>query len=279
MNAIVLMVIGPRYEALYEGSKLQFEVYAKKCGANLEICRRAPDPNMHGHILTQKMLLPKSYSQYKWIAFLDLDVIISKNAPNIFNCVDETKGFGAVLDPLDKVEYLQANRVWFNKDFSRITTLTNRFTNEGFKFNSKIIGIINSGVWVAKPSVVSEIFSTYYFGGAYQGKEMTSLEEIPMSYLTQNADLFFPLNVKFNNQLIYFSCEKNARFNYLLIRTQEKINQLLKRFIPKRKNFLFLPPYIALIEKTLDSSFILHFSGGYPIPQKLKNSLSFDLRK
>ena len=41
------------------------------------------------------MLIPHQYKQYEWIAFLDLDVLISNNAPSIFDFVDDTKAFAA----------------------------------------------------------------------------------------------------------------------------------------------------------------------------------------
>jgi hypothetical protein len=279
MNAIVLMAIGAKYEAILEATRDQFEQYAQKCGAQLEICRTAPDPSMQGHLLTQKMLIPKIYSQYEWIAFLDLDVVISKKAPSIFESIENAKAFGAVLEPRNTQKFLSANHEWFNQSPEDIISLEDRFKNEGFEITPKLIGTINGGVWLAKPSIVGDLFANFYWQQQGSNAGYTFYEEIPMAFITQNADLFFPLDEKFNDQLIYFSCEKNARFNYFIIKTQEKINQLLKRFIPKRESFLFLPPYISLIETTLDSSFILHFAGGYPIPKKLKNSLSFHLYK
>ena len=276
MNAIVLMAIGAKYEAILQETRDQFERYAEKCGAILEICRTPPDPSMQGHLLTQKMLIPKVYKQYEWIAFLDLDVVISKHAPSIFDNIDNTKGFGAVLDPIGEKVFFKTNHYWFNRAPNNITSIDDRFINEGFEFNPRIKGIINGGIWVANPKIVGELFAEYYH--EHENK-LGFFEEISMSFLTQDSELFFPLDRRFNDQLIYFSCKENARFNYLTIKLQKKINQVLNRVIPKRVRYLFLQPYISLIEKTLDSSFILHFSGGYPIPKELKNSLGLSLKK
>jgi len=270
MNAIVVMVIGTKYEAIFEATREQFERYAQKCGAQLEICRSPPDPSMQGHLLTQKMLLPKIYSHYKWIAFMDLDILISKNAPSIFDFVDNSKGFGGVLDPFGEKAFFKANQFWFNCAPEEITKLEDRFLNEGFAFNKKITGIINGGIWLAKPMIVGDLFSEYYFRHA---KKDNFYEEIPMSFLTQNAGMFFSLDRRFNNQMIYFSCEKNALLNYFLISAQKKFNQIIKKLIPNKEFFLFLPPYISLVENYLESSFILHFSGGHPIPKKLRSSI------
>jgi hypothetical protein len=279
MNAIVLMAIGAKYEAILEATKGQFEKYAQKCGAQLEICRQPPDPTMQGHLLTQKMLIPKLYSQYEWIAFLDLDVVISKNAPSIFSQIDNTKGFGAIIEPRNTQKFLKANQYWFNQSPQDIIPLEARYKNEGFKITPKLVGTINGGVWLAKPSAIGDLFASFYQQQQGSNAGYAFYEEIPMAFIAQNNDLFFSLDEKFNDQLIYFSCESNARFNCLVIKTQEKINKLLRKLSPSKENYFFLPPYTSLIEKTLESSFILHFSGGYPIPQHLQNSLDFSYPK
>lgn len=268
MNAIVIMVIGSKYEKILESTREQFEKYANKCGAQLEICREIPDPSMHSHLLTQKMLLPQLYSKYEWIAFMDLDIVISKIAPSIFDQIQNGKGFGAVLDPHGEDIFFKSNHYWFSKSPDQITQLEDRFKNEGFEYNSKIIGIINGGIWVANTKAVGKLFSDFYFK---QNKQNEFFEEIPMSFISQNAELFFPLDNRFNNQLIYFSCEKNAIFNTFIIKMQEKINQVLRKFIQNK--ILFFPQYISMIEKKLESNYILHFSGGFPAPPKLKNAL------
>jgi hypothetical protein len=186
---------------------------------------------------------------------MDLDILISDSAPSIFDSLPTKKGFGAVLDPIGEEKYFLANKYWFKKKIGEITPIRDRFINEGFSYNQNILGIINGGIWVANPSLVGDLFEKYYHENDQIINGNRVFEEIPMSFLTQDSNLFFALDKRFNDQLIYFSCEKNPLKNIAIIKTQLMINQILSMNI--RMNIrmnsysFFLPSYKNLINKQL----------------------------
>lgn len=273
MKAIVIMAIGQKYEALLQTNLPQFEAYAERCNATLEVCRSAPDPSMRGHLFTQKLLLPKQYSKYEWIAFLDLDILISKDAPSIFNSVQADKGFGAILDPRGEKRFERANERWHRQpDLNKLSTNT-CFINKGFLENDKIRGTINGGVWLCQPTLVAELFANYYWQATKSPEGFAIFEELPMAYLTQTAGLFFPLDEKFNHQVLYFISEDGASFKLFITRLQKKINKRLQNFFPKTCSPFLFPQYRRFIDEALTKNYIVHFSGGFPIPKKLTNCI------
>ena len=84
-RAICVMVIGKKYQKQFSYVKPQFEAYAKKCSATLHIIDTIPDPTFHRPLLAQKLLIPHLTQQYDLVLFLDLDILISENAPDVFN--------------------------------------------------------------------------------------------------------------------------------------------------------------------------------------------------
>ena len=149
MNAIVLLAIGERYVKYFESVKTQFETYAKKCNAELVLCTEAPDPTFKRNILCQKMLLPEIYSRYDWIAFFDLDVLISDTAPSIFNCIDQSKAFFAVTDPRGTEKFKNVVMNYWQLPHILEETHESYFVDRGFPKSSDAMKSINGGVFCA----------------------------------------------------------------------------------------------------------------------------------
>lgn len=272
MRAIILMAIGSKHQEMLEANRHQFEVYAKQCNAKLEVCESPPDPSMRSHLFTQKLLLAHQYRQYEWIAFLDLDILISKDAPSIFDFAESDKGFGAILDPRGERRFERANQKWHRQPALNKLSTQDCFTNKGFLASQDLKGTINGGVWLCQPALVAELFSNYYQSLSKSPEDFSMYEELPMAYLTQTRGLFFSLNEKFNRQVIYLISEDGAKFIYFIARLQKKINKRLQKFLPKYRPFFF-PQYCKFINKSLENNHIIHFSGGFPIPPNLKNAL------
>ena len=272
MNAIVLLVIGSKYEQILEANRFQFEAYAKRCNATLEICRELPDPSMQGHLFTQKLLLPKKYEQYEWIAMLDLDVVISNSAPSILEIADASKGLGAILDPRGEDKFLYTNAHWFGHANPETLTTQRYFSDRGFEWNDKLMGSVNAGVWLAQPRLVADLLAKFYWDKTQFPEYFSMFEEAPMAYLTQIHDLFFPVDERFNQQLIYLIADQKPSFNTKVAKVQRWINKQLHKLFPGM-SYVFLLPYIHLVEEGLKNNYILHFSGNFPIPEKLSNQI------
>ena len=273
MNAIVVIVIGAKYEKIYQSNRMQLEAYAKRCNATLEICRTPPDPEMQCHLLTQKLLIPQQYLQYEWIAFLDLDIAIAQDAPSIFDEIVPGKGFGAVLDPRGQPKFDFINIHWFKHPDPQNLTTQWYFQDQGFALNDKLMGSINGGVWLCQPKLVADLFANYYWAKAKSPDLYPMYEEAPMAYLTQSNDLFFALDEKFNQQLIYLIADQNPSFHTRIAKWQSWINKPLNKMFPARTSQFMLKPYVELVQKSLKENYILHFAGNFPIPKKLDNQI------
>lgn len=213
MRAIVLLAIGSKYEQLLEATRSQFEAYAKRCNATLEICTELPDPSNQGHLFTQKLLIPKKYEQYEWIAFLDLDIVISESATSIFDACEMEKGFGAILDPRGQEQFNYTNRHWFGHRHPEKLTTRWYFEDRDYEWDERLIGSFNAGVWLCQPKLVADLFADYYWEKTKLPSGYAIHEEAPMAYLTQRYGLFFSIDERFNRQLIYLIADKNAFFN------------------------------------------------------------------
>lgn len=271
MNAIVVIAIGSKYEKILSMVYPQLLAYSKRCNATLEICRDVPDPSMWGPLLTQKLLIPKLYEQYEWIAFLDLDIAISEHAPSVFNSIEPDKGFGAVLDPRGQAKFNLINQNWFKYPKPEILTPQWYFQEYGFKPNDKIMGSINGGVWLAQPKLIGKLFADHYWRQDQSNSSKTMYEEAPMAYLSQINDLFFAIDEKFNHQLIYLIADKDPDKNIRIAKIQRLINRPLNKIFPKRISQFMFNSYAKFVEQCLDENYILHFAGNFPIPKKLKH--------
>lgn len=276
MNVIVVLAIGDKYEAILEQSLPQFQAYANKCNVVLEICRQYPDPSRKDNLFKQKLLLPDIYKKYKWIAFFDLDILISKFAPSIFDFAQEDKGFGAILDPRGTPQFEYANIHWHKQPALNKITPTQIGIERGFPENPDFIGTINGGVWLARPSLVGNLFSQFYWNSENQVGSFIIHEEVPMAYLSQTQNLFFPISEQFNSQVLYLISKENTKKSYFLCKVQKKINKRIFKFAPTSGYQFMFPQYNELINQLLLTNHIIHFSGNFPIPKNLPNALRND---
>lgn len=81
-RAIVCVVYGDPYKKIFELVQARFEEYAKKCKADLIILDKL---NNHVHPVYIRFDIETLLDKYDQILHLDIDVVISKAAPDIFS--------------------------------------------------------------------------------------------------------------------------------------------------------------------------------------------------
>lgn len=263
-RAICLMVIGEKYQIIYEKLRHQFELYSNKCNADLIIIDRILDKSCHRPILSQKLLIPNELIDFDEVLFMDLDIIISKNAPNIFDEFPSEKHFGAVLDSRGTDEF---NKTWGYIPRTLKETSESYFTDRDFQKNNKLLGSINGGVFLFRPKIIAPIFKEYYFSNHNQGR-FNSYEEAPMAYITQINDLFFAINPLFNVQVLYKikgTDEGNKASFY-----GRGIPEIAFKIYKKISGNATFPTnkYFNFIDKIIENSYFVHFAGGYPFLKK-----------
>ncbi len=86
--AILTIVAGEKYQQIWQRSEPFFNVYADKCGADLLVLKDIPDnlPSPHWAKFSIYELLKKQYDR---VAFIDADIIIRPDAPDVFAMVPE----------------------------------------------------------------------------------------------------------------------------------------------------------------------------------------------
>ena len=287
-NAIVVTVIGKKYQKHFLYNKKKFISYAEKINCNLIICDQPPDKKFTRSLLHQKMLLPSLYNKYEWIACLDIDIIISKDAPSIFDYVDNDKGFGAYVIP-------RHTQMWKNavKNYYRHSEEILKETHESyfesrnfpeFPKNTETIASINGGVMLHNPSKVSKLFKDAYYSNFTPSIKMGSTmvhrnpdgnsEEPFLAYYSQINNLFFPISEKFN-QIVFYNIFEDLK---------NPISRLPKsfyfKFLKKLHDYCTIPEnfypkiYKNFLSEQLKKSYFLAFHGKFPYKGiKLENEL------
>jgi hypothetical protein len=89
-KVIVTMVIGDKYKALWKVTEESMEAYADKVGADLIVLESNPHPNVTPHWAKFALhnILHKMYRRALW---LDSDLIIRPDTPDLFDLVPEDK--------------------------------------------------------------------------------------------------------------------------------------------------------------------------------------------
>lgn len=263
-HAIVLMAVGKKFDRVYNRVKKQFEGYAAKCNAALVVCSTPPDPDFKRSLLVQKMLLPYQYRQYDWLAYFDLDVVISQKAPPVFNFIDRDKAFAAVPDPRDSTGF--RNVVTHHWKMPHILKETHRtyFTDRGFPDHPSLSASINGGMWLCQPAKIAGLLRDFYFSDFEETPGKASAEEGMMAWVSQTNDLYYPIDGRFNNQVVFslFEDLENPVSKVIkkpLSRVAAKYEAITQRPFP-----VYPSSYQRLIALLLKTNYMIHFNGGLP---------------
>ena len=260
-KAICLFIVGEKYQKLYKKSELQFGNYARKCDAEIVILDKPLDDTFHRPLLSQKLLIPSVFKSYDVALFMDLDIIISDQAPSIFDFLPENKFFGAILDPRGTTEF---NKTWGHIPRILEETTEKYFTDRHFNKHPSLQGSINGGVFVFRPEEVADTFKEYYFSSHNQG-ELNSFEETPFAYLSQTNNWFEALPAEFNVQVLYKM--KGTEKGNEVESNEKKLPLFFRNYYYKKTGYCFYPTksYRNFLKEVITESYFVHFAGNYPI--------------
>ena len=241
--AIMTYAIGDKYKKRLEPLIPHFESYANKCNADFIIIDNYIDKEMKRNFYCQKMLLPSIYSKYDWIVWVDSDIIINKNAPSIFDTIQENKGFSAVCVPVGTPWWKSVViNEWRNTDALNQSKIQ-IYINKGFDYNDKLTDYINDGVTLCNTKLMAKLFEDFYYIGWGKTGKFCNDSEGAAGYVSQVNDLFWLMDKKWNYQISYpyWGIEDNrARFEH--------------RF------------YVQFVKDQLKKCYMLHFAGAKKIP-------------
>ncbi len=264
-RALLCTVIGEKYQRIYRSFRHQFEAYAARCGADPIVIRQPLDPSGRHRLFTQRLLIPRVFSRYDQVAHLDVDMLISATAGDIFCTLPPHAGFGAAVNPRGTRAYEMA---WNQAPFTRQSHVEYFATKE--LRSVKPLYQINGGVLVFRTEETADLFASWYFDEArHAGKSeyYYNAEEDAMAFLSQERGIFFELPPRFNRQLIYHLCESTEGLmaRRELMSLPNRIHRRLRRALGLRPSALGMQHYTRCVETLLREGNLVHFSASYPL--------------
>lgn len=260
----VMCVGGGKYLQQYNLVKPMMEQYASKCDADLVLIDELIDKTKKRDIFSQKLLIPDYLRQYDIVTFLDLDIIITPNCPDIFKEIPEDCGLMAVLNPRGTKKF---NKIFAGNERILKETSLDYFTARNFEANDKLEGNINGGVLVFRPALIADYLKDYYYSDHSQGTN-SAYEEAPMAYYSQSNGLFKALDEKFNMKINFEVGTELGSDIYNTINSKGYIfvNKVIRKLTHKN-NVLLAGKLKKLVLDLAGKSYIIHFNGGYWNPK------------
>ncbi|MDX2128587.1 MAG: hypothetical protein SFU91_06085 [Chloroherpetonaceae bacterium] len=287
-RALAVMAIGEKYQQLLTKNRHMFEWYAKRCNADFIVFDNPLDRDFKHNILIQKVLLPSKLKDYELVCAMDLDIIISAQADDIFLKNQDLSGVSGVLDSRESEKYrLTSIRLWKKKPDEKLEAFSEYFSKLNLEYHPELQGSINAGVWVFRPKAIAVIFEESYYSEKYnrlierrkalieQGIAVAEYDEAIIAYESQTRGLFQPLSESFNTQIVYTLFGTDLYHHIAGLKrtfTRKLFHHLFRntaygeRF--SREAYKHDPLYIDTIDRLLNEVNILHFAGGYHIPEK-----------
>lgn len=261
-RVVCVMSVGAgKYLKQYELVKENIMAYAKKCHADFKFINEYIDKDLKRDIYSQKLLIPDYLREYEQVLFLDLDILISPDCPDIFALMPQDIGLMAEVNPRESARF---RKIYAGNERILNETVQDYFTSRGFAADEKLIGNINGGVLLFRPRLVADLFKEYYMSMKSQG-ENTAFEEAPMAYYTQTRGLFKELDYKYNC-MPYFEIG-NAYADRLYALHNDRIYGMAEKLLYKltgEKHMLLIGKHYRLVRRLFDDgACIVHFAGGY----------------
>jgi len=262
-RCIVVIANGKKYETQLDLVKDRFLAYAKKCNADFKVLKALPEflaQNTQRDAYSWKLLIPYLYQEYTEVLFLDLDLYISDNCPDLFEMMPENIGFMARLSDRGSKKY---KRAWAEYPRVLSETVQNYFENNGFPFSERCLGDINGGVLLFRPSLVAQMYKNYWESGN-NTSALYGGDEPALAFLAMDKILFKPLHEKFNYEVIYAVSRPDHWISYriwksvFLKKAFSKIGRITGFDFYRTSIYCFLKKMVKKQE-----AYIVHFSGGF----------------
>lgn len=272
-RAVCVMSVGKgRYHEQYKIVENQMRAYAGRCNADFVLINEWIDKDRKRDAYSQKLLVADYLNEYELVLFLDLDVIISPNCPDIFENIPDDCGLAAVLNPRGTDKF---RKIYAGNGRILSETVKDYFASRGFDVNAttapKLIGNINGGVLMFRPRLVAKAFKDYYYSQHMQGSN-TAYEEAPMAYYAQTNGIFYALDERFNKMLHFESGRPEfARiYNVHHSRMYLLADKIFKKIF-HRDNVFLTGMHTRFVKALIDEgAYMVHMSGGFYSTQAAK---------
>lgn len=262
-NALVTIAIGEDFQnRFYKWLLPSWIEYSKRHDIDIVVIDEPIDTSPRARSRSpswQKCIVHRdpAVKQYKRIAWVDADIAINPNAPNIFDQVEEHK-VGAVdqyacpnaADYKQSLERLYAQWEKSNpQGFQRALTPQD-YHRSGYGFETSFPGVVQGGVFAYDWNIHKETLEKIYYNYEDLGHPSFNYEMKPLSFELQKVGAVQWIDHKFN-ALWPDLLETHYRFIRELARDEK----------------LMASGHVALmvqhmVRTSIQNNYFLHFSGG-----------------
>lgn len=193
---------------MYECTLNTVRHYAKKIGADLIVQTKKKIHHPHYVPHMEKFNLSKLLEKYDRVLYVDSDILITKNAPNIFDKYPDTNAV---------YMFNQAQIKSYNKPLSRIKDITGKKMDFWYKKNNRL-AYFNTGVILAsrphrKYFTLGKDYFDYIFEQGYINYKLMK-HHVPIK----------ELDTKFNRLVRMYKEKKGYFLHYITgIKNREKV--------------------------------------------------------
>jgi len=258
-KAIATLLIGDAYIKVFnEYFRKDWTAYCSRYDIDLVIIEAPLDTSERASKRSpawQKCIIHQhpSLKRYDQIAWVDADIKIRRNAPNIFNGIPIEK-IGATDEyatptPEDHYAILKNNYdKWDQLGVKYIRNLTPQEYHENFGLKGTWSNVVQTGVFVYSPKIHSEILERVYNNYEDKGHASWNYEMRPLSHEMISSGNVQWLSPKFNMVWNYYK-----EYYYPFLETE-----YTSRFRKKRAKKL----YSDCVKTAFENNYFLHFAGG-----------------
>lgn len=266
-KAICTLVLGHSYIDMFNRyCRKDWQKYADKYGFDLQIFDTPLDNSERAQSRSpawQKCLIPlqQKLQQYEQLVWIDSDILINPNAPDITEGVQEDQVGAvdqyAIPNPEDA-------ELWLKRSYSEldkkgvpyIKNLTGKDFHENYGITSPFNTVVQTGVMVFSPKFHKQTFKFVYDQYEDKGDPQWNYEMRPLSHELQKNHTIYWLNPKFN---MIWSKLKNNLYPFLSDKSFEFISTgLFKKY---KNEIIRKKLFKAIINQSLENNYFLHFSG------------------
>lgn len=251
-KALVTIAVGKRFEKMVRNYCLtNWKLYAEKYDYELIIIDKALDENDTRCVAWQKCLvLSQDWSKkYDRIVWLDTDIVINPNSPDVIDGVPEDK-IGAVDEfsfPTKQEYEIALSRMykhWENLGYNPVINYGGPAYYKSYGIECDFEEVVQTGVMVFNPKLHREVLEHIYYN--YEDRGL-NYEMRPMSYEIIKNNLQHWIDKRFNMHIQFL---KALYYPYLLELDTQKPSWMCKKEILKLN-----------IEAIFKNSYFLHFTG------------------
>lgn len=251
--------LGERFKSLFLPA---WELYGERYGITIVNITRTLDDSYRAASRSpawQKLLVHRAeeVSSFERIAWVDSDIMIRPDAPDIFSVVPHDK-VGAVDDYAspnreDHAAMIDAlYRKWDSKGVPYISNRTPKEYYLNYGIDCTLDSVVQTGVMVYSPEIHGKLLEKVYESYEEGASPALNHEMHPLSYELLAADMVHWISPKFNMQWSYYK-----QMYYPFLDNAKSLEVLRWPRISAREKVLS-----ASVNTAFRNNYFLHFAGG-----------------